>query len=131
MSSQTQAVVQAQQKTAVVSPNKGNTLQRAAVVPEITPVHSGILQRCSGGVECAECRQKGLEQEGMLQRAAVNAAPVNKYDSGVPPIVHEVLRSPGQPLDTATRGFMEPRFGHDFSHVKEHTDVKAAESARE
>ena len=49
---------------------------------------------------------------------------------GVPPIVHEVLRSPGQPLDVATRAFMEPRFGHDFSGVRVHTDAKAAESAR-
>ena len=32
-------------------------------------------------------------------------------------VVHEVLRSPGQPLDTATRAFMGPRFGHDFSKV--------------
>jgi hypothetical protein len=30
------------------------------------------------------------------------------------PVVQEVLRSPGQPLDPATRAFMEPRFGHDF-----------------
>ncbi len=47
-----------------------------------------------------------------------------------PPIVHEVLRFPGQPLDPATRAFMEPHFGHDFSRVKVHTDAKAAESAR-
>ncbi len=44
--------------------------------------------------------------------------------------VHEVLRSPGQPLDATTRAFMEPHFGHDFSGVRVHTDVKAAESAR-
>ena len=31
-----------------------------------------------------------------------------------PPIVHEVLRSPGHPLDTSSRSFMEPRFGHGF-----------------
>jgi hypothetical protein len=48
----------------------------------------------------------------------------------VPPIVHEVLRSPGRPLDPATRTFMEPRFGHDFSRVRVHTDAKAAESAQ-
>jgi len=47
----------------------------------------------------------------------------------VPPVVHEVLRSPGQPLDLKTRGFMESRFGHDFSQVRVHTDGKAAESA--
>jgi Domain of unknown function (DUF4157) len=47
-----------------------------------------------------------------------------------PPIVHEVLSSPGQPLDTATRAFFEPRFGHDFSHIRIHSDAKGAESAR-
>jgi hypothetical protein len=50
--------------------------------------------------------------------------------NGVPPIVHDVLRSPGQPLDAGAREFMEPRFGHDFSRVRVHTDARAAESAR-
>jgi hypothetical protein len=48
----------------------------------------------------------------------------------VPPIVHEALRSPGQPLDGKTRAFFEPRFGHDFSHVRVHTGAQAAESAQ-
>ena len=47
-----------------------------------------------------------------------------------PPLVHEVLRSSGQPLDKQTRDFMEPRFGYDFGHVRVHTDAKAAESAQ-
>jgi hypothetical protein len=48
----------------------------------------------------------------------------------VPPIVYDVLRSPGQALDANTRAFFEPRFGHDFSQVRVHTDEKAAESAQ-
>ena len=48
-----------------------------------------------------------------------------------PPIVHEVLRSSGQPLDPATRAFMEPRFGHDFSRVQVYADASAEQSARE
>jgi hypothetical protein len=48
----------------------------------------------------------------------------------VPPIVREVLRSPGQPLEAAVRAFFEPRFGHDFSEVRLHIDGAAAESAR-
>jgi hypothetical protein len=48
----------------------------------------------------------------------------------VPFSVHEVLRSPGQPLEGRTRDFMEPRFGYDFSHVRVHTDPRAAGSAR-
>jgi hypothetical protein len=46
------------------------------------------------------------------------------------PLVHEVLRASGQPLDTATRTFFEPRFGFDFSQVRVHHDRDAAESAR-
>ncbi len=45
-----------------------------------------------------------------------------------PPIVRDVLNSPGQPLDQATRAFFEPRFGHDFSQVRVHTDARAVES---
>ncbi len=48
-----------------------------------------------------------------------------------PPIVHEVLNSPGQPLDASTRAFFEPRFGHDFSQVRVHTDSKAGDSAKD
>ncbi|HEX4696962.1 MAG TPA: DUF4157 domain-containing protein [Candidatus Udaeobacter sp.] len=55
---------------------------------------------------------------------------MGRNHSSVPPIVPEVLRSPGQPLDSTTRAFIEPRFGYDFSKVRVHTDTKAAESAR-
>jgi hypothetical protein len=47
-----------------------------------------------------------------------------------PPLVHEVLRSGGRPLDAPTRASMEASFGHDFSQVRVHTDSRAAESAR-
>jgi hypothetical protein len=47
-----------------------------------------------------------------------------------PSIVHEVLRSPGQPLDAETRAHFEPRFGHDFGKVRVHADAQAAVSAR-
>lgn len=48
----------------------------------------------------------------------------------VPSIVQEVLSSSGQPLDSDTRTFMEPRFGHDFSQIRVHTDEQAVESAQ-
>lgn len=47
-----------------------------------------------------------------------------------PPTVHEVLASPGQPLDSATRAFFEPRFGYDFGRVRVHADAGAETSAR-
>ena len=96
--------------------------------PSSTPVGSNLLQRkcaCGGtpgpSGECAECRSKRL---ALQRRASHQAEP-----SSVPPIVHEVLRSPGRPLDPATRAFVEPRLGHDFGGVRVHTDAKAAESA--
>jgi hypothetical protein len=49
--------------------------------------------------------------------------------SEAPPIVHDVLRSSGRPLDRATLNFMQPRFGYDFSQVRLHTDARAAQSA--
>ncbi|HEX2030249.1 MAG TPA: DUF4157 domain-containing protein, partial [Actinomycetota bacterium] len=46
-----------------------------------------------------------------------------------PPIVHDVLRSPGRPLDPGTRTQMEARLGHDFGAVRVHTDSRAGRSA--
>ena len=76
--------------------------------------------------ECGNCRKKRLS----LQRKTRNSELETRTDSPVPPIIHEVLRSPSQPLDPATRAFMEPRFGHDFSQVRLHADTRAADSAK-
>jgi hypothetical protein len=50
--------------------------------------------------------------------------------SPAPAIVHQELRSPGQPLAHATRSFMEARFGHDLSNVRIHDGNHAAASAK-
>ena len=91
-----------------------------------TPAPSRLLQRrcaCGGtpgpSGECEQCRRK------RLQRSATRAAD----PEGVPPIVDEVLRSPGRRLDPTTRTLMERRFGHDFGRVRIHTDGRAARSA--
>jgi len=90
-----------------------------------------VLQRkcaCGGTPgptgECEQCRKK------KLQRAPNHRSPLGPHPSEAPPIVHEVLRSPGRPLDADTRAFMEPRFGHDFGRVRVHTGAKAEGSAR-
>ena len=93
----------------------------------------GMLQRrCACGThtigsECKECKRN----KRLLQRSSLSVHERGSEGEGtVPPIVHEVLRSPGQPLDPATRSFFKPWFGYDFSKVRVHTDAKAAESAR-
>ena len=88
------------------------------------------LQRaCACGGECLKCRtnQPGQTQE-RLQTKHCRASDPGQI--ATTPIVHEVLATPGQPLDSATRDFMEPRFGHNFGQVRVHADTKAAESAR-
>jgi hypothetical protein len=69
-------------------------------------------------------------RNGLLQRTERNSEGRSRNNSFLPASVHQVLQSPGQPLDTATRAFMEPRFGYNFSQVRVHTDDLAAESAR-
>lgn len=71
-----------------------------------------------------------------VMRASEPAPPVRaRSGSGaglreVPPIVHDVLASTGQQLDSALRAYFEPRFGYDFSRVRVHADTRAAASAR-
>ena len=112
------------------------------------------------GGECAECRKKRLqtkpavnqpgdrlEQEADHMADSVirgrKQAPVlsncslgalqsdqpntSSASTNAPPIV---LKGSGQPLDSSTRAFMEPRFGHDFGNVRVHVDARAAASAR-
>jgi hypothetical protein len=63
-----------------------------------------------------------------LQASRHPGAPARGRDA--PPIVHQVLATPGVGLDTATRRLMERRLGHDFSRVRVHADAPAARSAR-
>lgn len=87
------------------------------------------LQRaCACGGGCPQCQREQLGQKYPRLRTQ-RVASSDLGQSEAPPIVHEVLASPGQPLDAATRAFMEDRFGHDFSRVRVHTDERAVASA--
>jgi hypothetical protein len=98
--------------------------------PQVQATNGFKLQRkcaCgsygSGGGSCDKCRADGKK----LQRTAVGP----ETPDGLPESVHEVLGASGQPLDAATRTWMEPRFNYDFSAVRVHTDARAARSAKE
>ncbi|WP_447001925.1 DUF4157 domain-containing protein [Saccharothrix isguenensis] len=77
-----------------------------------------------------------------LQRTIGNAAVVGMLaaqrrhdpaatDQGRWSSVHQVLRSPGRPLDESTKTEMEARLDADFSDVRLHTDTAAQRSAAE
>lgn len=83
---------------------------------------------CGGGSNeeaggCAACQA----QQTTVQRSA-DAGGTEQL--AIPPVVHETLSAPGQPLDPTTRAFMEPRFGKDFGRLRVHNDAQAAASAR-
>jgi hypothetical protein len=98
-------------------------VEQTAVVPAST--NRPILQRkcaCGGnasaGGECAECRKKKLQRKA-----------TGRGQEEAPPIVHEVLQSPGEKLETGVRSVMESSFSSDFRHVRIHTDPIAGKSA--
>lgn len=95
------------------------------VMSQTTGVSPGLQRKCSCGGTCDQCSEEH-DEPVRLQRTGGSS--LGQMEA--PPIVHEVLRDPGQPLDAATRAFMEPRFGQDFSRVRVHTDEKAEEASR-
>jgi hypothetical protein len=89
-----------------------------------------LQRKCDCCGTCDKCKEKDKHEEHVQVRMKA-AGPGTAGGIEAPAIIHEVVRSPGQPLDAATRAFMERRFGWDFSRVRVHTDSQAARSAKE
>ncbi|MDB4881868.1 MAG: hypothetical protein JWL95_634, partial [Gemmatimonadetes bacterium] len=62
---------------------------------------------------------------------APGSATASPSPHDAPPTVHDVLRSPGRPLDAGTRVDMQTRFGRDFSGVRVHDGPESEQSARD
>lgn len=78
-------------------------------------------------------RQADVDDRGQSRRGVSPVrygATAGERSTDAPPLVHEVVRSPGQPLPPQTRTAMESALDHDFSGVRVHTDTNAGESAR-
>jgi outer membrane protein OmpA-like peptidoglycan-associated protein len=101
---------------------KEKKLQKKEAGNATTPAYDTVNQTLQIQRKCAECEEK----EKKLQKKESGNSTTPAYDT-----VSQALQSPGQPLDTSTRNFMESRFRYDFSQVKIHTNSIAAESARE
>ena len=115
-------------------PKKTEPAKLSGFLPQAVPQLIVPESRCAcgehtaGGGECAACREK--EEDSSASRGVMRRATADR-ERGIesPPLVHGVLRSPGQLLDAETRAFFEPRFGHDFGQVRIHADGRAGESA--
>ncbi len=119
-----------QAKLTVGQPEDEYEQEADRVAEQVTQTAEPQVQRaCACGGACATCQTGGPdEEEELLQPKRIQPG-----ESGVmsaPPIVHDALRSPGQPLDRGTRAFMEAQFGRDFSGVRIHDNPLAARSAQ-
>lgn len=76
--------------------------------------------------KCAACEERDEDAEKLQMTPAAVFRP---QTCEPPAIVQNVLQSHGHPLDSPTRAYFEPRFGHDFSGIRVHTDGLAAKSA--
>ena len=72
-------------------------------------------------------KQPSREHEDLQTTRLLQAHDMRQF--AAPPIVHEVLATPGQVLEPATKSDVESRFGHDFSAVRLYIHPLAAESA--
>ena len=93
--------------------------------------HGIPVQRC-----CSECEEEVHRQPMEEEEEEEESLQAKKIPGQTPKVTSDLherinsIRGGGQPLLASTRAFMEPRFGHDFSQVRIHTDVQAAETAQ-
>lgn len=113
--------------------NSGDASEREAdrIADQVMRMPNPQVQCAAAcGTGCAKCEtQQTDQQHESLQTKRLE--PNNTGHIAAPPQVHEVIAARGQPLDPATRGFMEQRFGYDFSRVRVHSDAASAKSARD
>lgn len=78
-----------------------------------------------------ETENREEEEEYTTARLSLKAAS-DSHHSSSPDVDTRIqsMRGGGKPLNAELRDFFEPRFGHDFSRVRVHTDARAAETAR-
>ena len=123
------AVAPIQTKLAIGESNDAYEQEADRVAKQVMRTSEPQPERvCQCGGSCPSCKsdQTTLSQ----QTSQIQRIQATETGEVAPLVVDEVLSSPGRPLDPATRAFMEPRFGYDFSDVRVHTDARAAESAR-
>ncbi len=82
-------------------------------------------------VERTPVKAKARPKPSATPAQRSSATPSGNPLAQAPPLVQQVLRSPGQPPTGETRSLLESRFGHDFGRVRIHSDSLAAESARQ
>ena len=111
---------------------KGSRLQaRHSAALSLGPAHDSFEREADRAADRVVAGQRPSLAAGswpQVQRDTEDAVEGSGSES-VPQAVHDTLQTAGRPLDAATRGAVERRFGQDFSRVRIHDDAQAAASA--
>lgn len=97
--------------------------------PSQTQASTPAPDAAQGHSEAQTPKVQGQGQDEELQAQRKDTGGPQSAD--VSGVVSQGLSGGGQPLDDSTRAYMEPRFGHDFSQVRIHTDSRASQSSEQ
>jgi hypothetical protein len=102
-------------------------VMRMAPPAAIGPAAEAVQRKCAAREDEADAPVLGSseEEQPQIQRLAHRVG-----GAGEVPSNFASRLGAGVPLDPASRSYFEPRFLHDFSRVRVHTDSSAGESAR-
>lgn len=122
--------IQVQPKLTVSAPGDMYEQKADRVADQVMRTSDWELQSaCTCGGGCPKC-QAGQPVQEHEQLQANHAQAGYAKEIALRPIFREALSLHSRPLDAGTRAFMEPRFGHDFSRVRVHTNHDAVLLAR-
>jgi hypothetical protein len=117
-----------QAKLKISQPNDVYEQEADRVAEQVMRMPEPIMQRQPIQVTPLIQRQVPVEKEEILQAKDI----AGQSPTVTPSIESRIsgLQGGGQPLDSATRAFFEPRFGQDLSTIRIHNDSQANELAR-
>lgn len=117
-----------QTKRTINQPKDDNVREADHVAVEVMRTPEPQLQRaCPCGGRCPRCKKEQLSHDHeRLQPERVGSS--DSEQTTPPPIVHQLLRSFGQPVERLTRASSESRFGYDSSQV--HADIPQTMQAK-
>jgi len=115
------------------------TPQAKPLAEQITPLvqrqiepeeeeEEAIQTKLADGMQVQRQEEPEEEEEEPIQTKQVRT----RAPSETPNLASRIesLKGSGQPLPRSVRAFFEPRFGHNFSQVRVHTDAQADKTAR-
>lgn len=120
-----------------MEPEEAGTIQTKSIASQISPLiqrqmvvaeESLVQARADSKIQRREAAAAEKEEEEPLQtKRTSDLSP--SITPAIQSRIQSLRQSSGQPLPLNIRAFMESQFGHDFSHVRIHTDTAAAKMA--